>query len=122
MITPVNPNAYIGWLGSMMNPASYGDMWKAYLSVPTQPIAPLAYPAPTVTPAPYAFNPFDPNTWAQAFTVPGMTGVPAGAPVAAPNMLNPFDPNAWAQIWKLPSGAAPVPTPAPAPAPAPAAK
>ncbi len=108
MVTPMMPNVYIGWLGAMMNPASYGEAWKAFLETPTQPIAPLAYPAPIGSPSTGmvgTFNPLDPNTWAQAFALPGSTAAPTSTPYA----FNPFDPNAWTQIWQLPYGASPAP-------------
>jgi hypothetical protein len=116
MITPMNPAAYTGWLGAMMNPASYGDLWKGFLTVPAQPAATAAYGVPSAA-APYSFNPFDPNAWSQVFAMPGTTGVPsaAGAAPAAstPYLINPFDPNSWAQIWQLPYVTAPA-QPAPA--------
>jgi hypothetical protein len=108
----------------MMNPASYGDLWKGFLTTPAQPVATAAYGAPA-TATPYPFNPFDPNMWSQTFAVPGMTSAPpvAGAApaTATPYILNPFDPNAWAQIWKLPYQITPA-QPAPAATVAPAAK
>jgi hypothetical protein len=60
---------------------------------------------------PYAFNPFDPNTWAQVFTVPGAATAPGAAAPTTPYVFNPFDPNTWSQMWQLPyGGAAPAPT------------
>jgi len=110
MITPMTPNVYIGWLGAMMNPASYGEAWKAFLTTPTQPIAPLIYPAPTATPTGTMFNPFDPNSWTQAFTLPGTTSTPTVAPATTPYGFNPFDPNTWAQILQVPYGTPTAPS------------
>jgi hypothetical protein len=71
----------------MLNPASYGDLWKGFLTTPYTPIpvAPLTLPT-TGTPAPagttpYLFNPFDPATWTQVW--PQATP-PAAAPAPAP--------------------------------------
>jgi hypothetical protein len=35
MITPINPNAYMGWLGASLNPGSYGELWKGFLNPAT---------------------------------------------------------------------------------------
>jgi hypothetical protein len=43
MLQSINPNAYLGWLGATMNPAS-GDMWKGFLT-PTPPAPPKVAPA-----------------------------------------------------------------------------
>ncbi len=74
MMAPVNPNLYMGWLGASMNPASYGDMWKGFMTVPgyTMPAAAPVAPAAATpwTTAPTTFNIFDPNAWTQMFQAP----------------------------------------------------
>ena len=77
-ISTINPNVYLGWLGAMLNPGSYGDVWKGFLTAPYVPLQ--ATPAPVPSPAsvggtPYLFNPFDPNTWTQPW--PQTTPQPA---------------------------------------------
>jgi hypothetical protein len=78
MMAPLNPNLYMGWLGASMNPASYGQAWGNWMGYAAQPGAavPAAAAAPAATgygAAPTIANPFDPNVWAQMFTIPGVT-------------------------------------------------
>lgn len=104
MIAPVNPNLYMGWLGASLNPASYGDMWKGFLTYPVQgATAPATSPYGTI-------NIFDPNTLSKFFQVPGVT--PSVAPAAGaqqPYLFNPFDPNTWSQIFQVPAAPAAAP-------------
>ena len=88
MVAPMNPNYYMGWLGAAMDPKTYGPMWAGFLNPATAAIPSAANPwgattgygaAPAAGAAPAVFNPFDPNVWAQMFTVPGMP-----APAAQP--------------------------------------
>jgi hypothetical protein len=90
MIAPMNPATYLGWTGAMINPASYGDLWKGFLNapyapvqVPAVPLPTLAAPAPAGT-TPYLFNPFDPNTWTQFVPQVAPPAPVAPAPAQAP--------------------------------------
>ena len=88
----------MNWLGTTMNPGTYGDTWKGFLnpaalpslpSLPTIPgfsapaawAAPAAAPAATPAGAAPAFNFFDPNAWTQMLQTPA-----AGLPFALPTL------------------------------------
>jgi hypothetical protein len=113
MMAPLNPNLYMGWLGASINPSSYGDLWKGFLTYPAPTAAPAGALAPA-TPWPATgygaaptVNLFDPNSWAQMFAVPG--AAPAGSPPATtPYIFNPLDPNAWSKLLTVPAPAAPA--------------
>lgn len=118
MVAPMNPNVYLGWLGTMMNPASYGDLWKGFLTPAATPIPSCAVPAAPAGTQPSIFNPFDPAAWARIWTVPGTTApaspaaplatapaapsATAPATPAQPYIFNPFDPASWTQLWQVP--------------------
>ena len=74
MVTPINPNAYMGWLGATLNPASYGELWKGFLTAPTAPAPATATPWSATAPGavPY-FNPLDPNAWSRLWQAPLQT-------------------------------------------------
>jgi hypothetical protein len=75
MITPVNPNAYLGWAGATLNPASYGELWKGFLT-PTLPV-PGATPAVPGYGSGVVVNPFDPSALSKLFQVPAPSPQPA---------------------------------------------
>jgi hypothetical protein len=107
MVTPMNPNAYMGWLGATLNPGSYGDLWKGFLTAPTA--TPAAAPSPwgTTGYGTPGSNPLDPAALAKMFTLPGLPA--PGAPTGTPQpYFNPLDPNAWSQMWQLPFQPAPA--------------
>ena len=93
MIAPVNPGTYLGWTGAALNPASYGELWKGFLTPPT------SFAAFT----PSTSNPVDPNAaWTQMFNQPGSQPA-APQPGYAPTIFNPLDPNAWSKLWQVPA-------------------
>jgi hypothetical protein len=113
-VNTMNPGMYLGWLGAGLNPGSYGDLWKGFLTYPASGVTIPAGTAPGTGayPTPYgaAINPLDPNAWARMFAVPGLTPTAPTAGSAQPYPYNPFDPNVWAQMWQVPAQqmAAPV--------------
>ena len=103
-INTMNPAMYMGWLGSALNPASYGDLWKGFLTYPLPgvPTVPSTMAPPAATPY-GTFNFFDPNAWAQMWQVPGgATAAPPAAGTTQPYLFNPFDPNSWSQFLQVP--------------------
>jgi len=83
MTAPVNPNLYMGWMGASMNPGSYGDTWKGFLSPATGYVAPAAVPTAATPWAAPTVNPFDLNALTQMFQLP-TTGLPTGFPFPMP--------------------------------------
>jgi len=107
-VNTINPGMYLGWLGAGLNPGSYGDLWKGFLTYPVPGMAPPTGTAPATgtyqTPYGTTFNIFDPNAWTQMFAVPGLTpGAPPAAGSTQPYLFNPLDPNAWAKMWQVPT-------------------
>jgi len=62
----MNPNLYMGWMGTGMNPASYGNTWQGFTAYP--------YPAQAAMPMQA------PSAW--PVMLPGGVAPPPAAPVA----------------------------------------